>query len=99
MSAKSVLHPEDKQPVTQEATVAAQGINPFKKGDFMKNYQPYHRDHTVSKLIVLLLLIIIMAALKTDTIIATIKALLDAFMPVIITIVGLYILVKTLFRK
>lgn len=66
----------------------------------MKNYQPYHRDHTVSKLIVLLLLIIIiMAALKTDTIIATIKALLDAFMPVIITIVGLYILVKTLFRK
>ena len=65
----------------------------------MRNYHPYHRDHTVSKLIVLLLLIIIMAALKTDTIIATIKALLDAFMPVIITIVGLYILVKTLFRK
>lgn len=65
----------------------------------MKNY-PYHRDHTVSKLIVVLLLIItIMAALKTDTIITTIKALLDAFMPVIITIVGLYILVKTLFRK
>lgn len=67
----------------------------------MKNYQPYHRDHTVSKLIILLLLIIItMAALKgTDTIIAAIGALLDAFMPVIITIVGLYILVKTLFRK
>ena len=67
----------------------------------MKNYQPYHRDHTVSKLIVLLLLIIIiMAALKgTDTIIATIRALLDACMPAVITIVGLCILVKTLFRK
>lgn len=66
----------------------------------MKNYQPYHRDHTVSKLIVLLLLIIIMAALKgTDTIIATIRALLDACMPATITIVGLCILVKTLFRK
>lgn len=65
----------------------------------MKNYQPYHRDHTVSKLIVLLLLII-MAALKgTDTIIATIRALLDACMPATITIVGLCILVKTLFRK
>lgn len=68
----------------------------------MKNYHPYHRDHTVSKLIVLLLLIIIimMAALKgTDTIIATIRALLDACMPAVITIVGLCILVKTLFRK
>lgn len=66
----------------------------------MRNYHPYHRDHTVSKLIVLLLLIIIMAALKgTDTIIATIRALLDAFMPAVITIVGLCILVKTLFRK
>ena len=66
----------------------------------MKNYQPYHSDHTVSKLIVLLLLIIIMAALKgTDTIIATIRALLDACMPATITIVGLCILVKTLFRK
>ncbi len=67
----------------------------------MRNYHPYHRDHTVSKLIVLLLLIIIiMAALKgTDTIIATIRALLDACMPAIITIVGLCILVKTLFRK
>ena len=66
----------------------------------MKNYQPFHRDHTVSKLIVLLLLIIIMAALKgTDTIIATIRALLDACMPATITIVGLCILVKTLFRK
>lgn len=65
----------------------------------MKNY-PYHREHTVSKLIVLLLLIlIIMAALKTDTIIVTIRALFDACMPAIITIVGLYILVKTLFRK
>lgn len=67
----------------------------------MRNYHPYHRDHTVSKLIVLLLLIIIiMAALKgTDTIIATIRALLDACMPDTITIVGLCILVKTLFRK
>lgn len=66
----------------------------------MRNYHPYHRDHTVSKLIVLLLLIIIMAALKgTDTIIATIRALLDACMPAVITIVGLCILVKTLFRK
>lgn len=67
----------------------------------MKHYHPYHRDHTVSKLIVLLLLIIIiMAALKgTDTIIATIRALLDACMPAVITIVGLCILVKTLFRK
>lgn len=64
----------------------------------MRNYHPYHRDHTVSKLIVLLLLI--MAALKgTDTIIATIRALLDACMPATITIVGLCILVKTLFRK
>ena len=35
----------------------------------------------------------------TDTIIATIRALFDACMPAIITIVGLYILVKTLFRK
>lgn len=67
----------------------------------MKNYHPYHRDHTVSKLIVLLLLIIIvMTALKgTDTIIATIRALLNACMPAVITSVGLYILVKTLFRK
>lgn len=67
----------------------------------MRNYHPYHRDHTVSKLIILLLLIIIiMAALKgTDTIIATIRALLDACMPAVITIVGLCILVKTLFRK
>ena len=67
----------------------------------MRNYHPYHRDHTVSKLIILLLLIIIiMAALKgTDTIIATIRALLDPCMPAVITIVGLCILVKTLFRK
>lgn len=66
--------------------------------DFTMRY--YGQSHTSAKLIVILLLVlVIIGVLKgTDIIVSAIGAILGAIMPCVITIGGLYILIKVLFR-
>lgn len=60
----------------------------------------YGQNHTITKLIVLLLLVlVIIGAFKgTDIIVSAIGGILGAIMPCVIAIGGLYILIKALFR-
>lgn len=60
----------------------------------------YRSSHVASKLIVILLLILVIVGVfrGTDIIVSAISAILGAVMPCVITIGGLYILIKSLFR-
>lgn len=60
----------------------------------------YRSNRAGTKLIIILLLFLVIIGVfrGTDIIVSTISAILGAVMPCIITIGGLYILIKALFR-
>lgn len=57
-------------------------------------------NHTVAKLIVILFLVLVIAGIfmGTDLIVSTIWAVLNAIMPCVVVIGGIYILLRSLFR-
>lgn len=60
----------------------------------------YRSNRAASKLIAILLLILVIVGvfIGTDIIVSPISVILGAVMPCVITIDGLYILIKALFR-
>lgn len=60
----------------------------------------YYSEHTATKLIIILFLalVIIGIFMGTDIIISTMEAILNAIMPCVIVLAGLYILIHSLFR-
>ncbi len=60
----------------------------------------YYSNHTAEKLIIILILILIITGvfLGTDIIVSTIGVLLNASLPCIMIMAGIYILIRTLFR-
>lgn len=60
----------------------------------------YYSNHTAAKLIAILFLVLVISGvfMGIDTIVSAVNAILDAVMPCVIVIGGLYILVRTMFR-
>ena len=60
----------------------------------------HYSNHTAVKLIIILLLILIIIGIfiGTDIIVHTITAIANAVMPSVICIVGIYIVIKGLFK-